>query len=153
MMERSDDEVYRLRKKAIDYLKGPTRRKARGVLDNGHGARCCLGHICQALKKELGVKVHMGPFGVLYDELRTALPDKVRRALGFLFRDGTFVDEVGATMFVDFSEKRFSSLAGLNDLSMTSPQEIGAWLEKNILGGPGTPWKKIDPSEEAMRDE
>jgi len=36
--------------KWADYLEKPGRKQAKGKLDRGGGARCCLGHLCAMLK-------------------------------------------------------------------------------------------------------
>ena len=56
------------------------------------------------------------------------------------FYPGLFSDEARFFAEYDVGGVMVESLAGLNDSTDTTPQQIGMWLEDCIEGGPGTPF-------------
>lgn len=123
-------EILANRRKWIDFLKQPKRKKATGMLAWPGGARCCLGHACYVLdpKRDTG--------WVSDDGLP---PAKIMNMLGLKTADGGA--NGGYLNVPGFDE--WVSLAGLNDESKITPQQIGAYLETVIEGGPDTPFKPL----------
>jgi hypothetical protein len=132
----SNDEIMANRRKVIDYLKNPKLIKAKGVLRNAVGGRCCLGHMCDAL----GVEAEKVRNQWWYNGEAFRLPVSVRLALGMTDSSGS------AAMGDCFSwkDEKWSSLATLNDETTIKPFEIAAMLETMIDGGPGTPFLKLE---------
>jgi hypothetical protein len=121
------------RRKWIELLKHPDTKKAQGVLVSQHDpeARCCLGHACHALDI---------PFDTsrwVYEGNRYTTPLSVIDALGLWGSCGELND---TSARVPGGQ---GSLAGWNDDTDTTPQEIGAYLETVIMGGDDTPFRPI----------
>lgn len=124
----SDQEIYQNRLKVLKYLENPHLRKTRGVLRRGRG-RCCLGHMCDALDVP---SVFDGTSYIYVGNNVSTLPDEAIAALGM--KDA----------FGSFYSKTHRPLSVLNDNTRTSPQAIGRLLANNVIGGDGTPWRKLN---------
>jgi len=134
-------EILDNRRKWIEFLKQPERKKATGFLDTGDGRRCCLGHGCYVL----GVKRRKFPGGYAYQYRaldggwRTGSSAVLRDLVGLKTSDGDFISINGVA----------TCLSGLNDGTDATPQEIGAYLESVIEGGKYSPFRPLTdfPSE------
>lgn len=125
----TDEQILENRRTWIEYLKRPETKKAKGVLESfdDPDARCCLGHGCFVL----GIERTVDEDGVvLYDDEYSFAPESFMEMVGLRYENG------------DFDE---TSLAFINDHTDKTPQEIGIMLESMIMGGPGTPFEKINP--------
>jgi len=145
----TDVEMYEARKQAIEYLKRPGLKKAKGRLAVGDG-RCCLGHICEAF----GLKAVSDRAG---DDLvfqignayyHTKLPDAIADKLGFWGTEGGAKKEkLALDGSINSLMKRHPwadrALTTINDFTDAQPADIGNYLESVILGGPDTPWRRI----------
>lgn len=148
------NEVLSNRRKVINFLKVKGRKKAVGSLDNGDGARCCLGHACYIL----GVEKHplfgtdfftskQRIIGYTYglDKEEGVAPDELIRLVGFWDSNGTIEDKYGAEIMNGHTD-----LVSVNDDEgkRVSPNRIGAYLELVIEGGENTPWRPLSEYEE-----
>lgn len=120
-------EILENRRKWIEFLKRPETKKYTSRLASITipGARCCLGHGCEAL----GLQYR--PSGLLATE-------EFIEAVGLWSKDGTAKDNGNV-----FAIKGYRSLASLNDHTVYTPQQIGEYLESVIMGGEDTPFKPI----------
>jgi len=141
-------QVLENRKKVVEYLQKPSRRKAVGSLDRGDGKRCCLGHMCAVL----GVKRVVEGSVIYYGEdlEHEYAPDEVIEALGLWDNLGGKLDEpytrLDTTILqpkYDEEEQPITCLAEANDQLHISPQRIGRYLESVIEGGSTTPWMPL----------
>ena len=126
------DQILENRRKWIDYLKEPTTKKGRDRLRDpqDNDARCCLGHACHVL----GVKkTEHG-----YEDEWAYAPKSVIEALGLWDHAGSSSDK-----YLSYLPEGKTCLANWNDGTNVTPQEIGAYLETVIEGGPNTPFKEI----------
>ena len=130
------DQILENRRKWIDYLKQPTTKKGVDRLSNSRNTeeRCCLGHACHVI-------------GIPYDRENNTFdscwsypPESLVEALGLWDRAGSCSS--WQTYFLPGG--KFRSLATWNDDSDVTPQEIGAYLETVIEGGPETPFKPLE---------
>lgn len=130
-------EVLANRRKWIDYLMDPKRKKTKGSLDDGYGHRCCLGHACVALS----IKQIKLSDGYAYGEERASkvAPLELMQGVGLYDNRGVIPSEVPIP-----GTDRITSLTRLNDATEWSPQRIGEYLENHIEGGPYTPFKSIE---------
>lgn len=160
MTKYTHKQIYENRLKAIEYLKKPSLRKAREVLRDSKGGRCCLGHMCDALdifsesRKAIINTYSTEPFSLIHyhfgkEGAESAAPVELVDMLGLH-------DDVGGTKnndeYLNFSKvdeipnyKSIGTLAMLNDYYRVSPQSIAKYLESVIMGGDNTPWIKIRP--------
>lgn len=133
-------EVLANRQKVIAFLKQPKRIKATSALDKGQGARCCLGHMCYSLgiprQKYNGGFGYAGHAGIAPKELLSLVG--LYSSTGSTATNGKLVNQ------------SCHSLAELNDTTTYSPQQIGAYLESVIEGGPNTPWKPLTDYPETL---
>lgn len=137
------------RERVIQFLLNPLRRKAQGKLDTGNGARCCIGHACYALPEVVPrVKIHKGSvkatepsmlWGYGKEENSNYAPRELIEAIGLYNNRGSRGDH----SLITVGHEKADNLALLNDNTPTTPQEIGAYLQKCIKGGPETPWKAL----------
>ena len=140
MTDISDETILANRKKVIEYLKNPKLKKAKGVLKNSGGGRCCLGHMCDAL----GMIPEKKGMWWYYEKDKFSLPESMQRALGMYTPAGEFrTENVIQFYYKDEKYGSHSCLANLNDESTIKPAEIASILETMITGGDGTPWRKI----------
>jgi len=127
MTDITREEVLANRKRWVEFLQKPGRKKAEGLLDMGDGGRCCLGHGCYAL----GIKRMPSPLsdGVFYYEGQAdAAPASFRKMVGLIGGYGELADGGMA-------------LAEMNDKTDMTPQQIGAWIEARITGdAPDSPF-------------
>jgi len=127
------EEILANRRKWINFLKGPKRKKAIECLDIGNGRRCCLGHGAYIL----GIKRRKCPRGYEYQEpdgpWEIAISDVFRDLVGLKTSDGDFRDENGEMI----------SLSELNDRTDATPQQIGHFLESVIEGGKYSPFRPL----------
>lgn len=126
------NEVLENRKKWLEYLRAPGRRKARGYLDIGNGKRCCLGHACKALgmkseDKQIYDSLTKGEsfHSYFYDSEETVAPQKVIDSLGLRDSFGSLSETV---MLNDYS---IANLVTLNDDTNLRPREIADFIEKH----------------------
>lgn len=146
----SDQEIYDNRLKAVEYLMQPGLKKATGVLENiNTGGRCCLGHMCVALGVERSEDKLCDPqyrvgFGKVGEHFLA--PIELQRLIGLNGSDGEAAIDYPLQPKGMIKRKYFYTLSELNDESRISSQSIGKYLKSVILGGPNTPWIKIDPS-------
>lgn len=136
-------QVLSNRKRVIEFLKKPARKKAKYTLDAGQGERCCIGHMCYALSdqvKRTKPKVR-GLHSWLYGKGRelSVAPIELQQSLGLYSNVGNRLD--GKHIVIGPYSR--PSLTTMNDITWATPQEIGAYLEKVIQGGPDTPWKPL----------
>ena len=124
MLTRSEVRANRL--KWAEFLMEPERKKAVGRLDVGDGSRCCLGHGCFVL----GIPSKVYKDGVCYDNLGKTAPSSFVNMVGLRNGEGSSLIGIGIQ----------NSLAGLNDDTNATPQEIGKFLLDCIEGGDGTPF-------------
>lgn len=145
MTELTWEQVLENRRKAIEFLQQPQRKKAKGVLDKGGGQRCCLGHMSVALKiRRVGVRGEDGAkfgFGDALEE-RSA-PEELVHLLGLWTDYGGGVDESEDPVPLKHTQhgEEITSLVVMNDETVMTPQRIGVYLERVIEGGVGTPFK------------
>lgn len=148
----TDQQIYDNRRKVIAYLQNPNRRKAKGTLQDSQTSRnrCCLGHMCHAVGIRPEYDVRRGPvFGDRHEA--EMAPRELIDALGLNDESGV-IDIYSETSFITDSKtsavidlfRECGSLTKLNDETNTSPQMIGKMLEVMILGGDGTPWRKLN---------
>lgn len=132
----TDQEVYDNRKTVIDFLKDPSRKKNRYSLasDIDDEARCCLGHMCKALFPDHQINTSW------FNEESFA-PIELIKAVGLHGNIGEGKEEF--SFHPSTEDNTQHSLAAINDNTDVTPQEIGAMLEKMIMGGDDTPWEKI----------
>lgn len=116
-MTRYREDVLEARMKWVKFLQEPGRKKAEEQLDAGGGSRCCLGHGCFAL----GVKRVRTRSGFEYDGADQVAPESFIKMVGLYSEDGKLMGHPG-------------SLAGMNDGTDMTPQQIGAWIEARITG-------------------
>lgn len=132
----TDQEVYDNRKTVIDFLKDPSRKKNSYCLASAidDEARCCLGHMCKALFPDH--QINTSWFGE-----ESFAPIELIKAVGLHSKIGE--GKAGFSFLISTEDDIHYSLAEINDGTDATPQEIGAMLEKMIMGGDDTPWEKI----------
>lgn len=127
--------VLEARRKWIDYLKLPTTKKYKSKLESyiDVNERCCLGHGCHVLIPEQ--RGHSST-GVYYGGNYHYPPTSFVNMVGLTDQRGSYSDGV--------ETEGCESLAEWNDDSYAdvTPQEIGEFLEKHIMGG--GPFKYLD---------
>lgn len=132
------NEVLENRKKWLEFLRVPGRRKVKGFLDIGNGQRCCLGHACKALgmkwegEKHYDVTTHPYEGNIprsfltfFYDNEETEAPQKVIDSLGLRDSYG------GLSETVMLNEYPIADLVTLNDDTNLRPREIADFIEKH----------------------
>lgn len=127
-------EVLAYREKWISFLELPDTAKAREKLDIGDGCRCCLGHGAHVLD----IVIHEGKYGISYGVLpqwETA-PEELIDMCGLYDNNGSSGDGKG------FGPWERNNLAGINDDTDATPQEIGAYLRTVILGDINSPFRQ-----------
>ncbi len=132
-------EILSNRQKVISFLKQPDRKKAKKMLDKGLGKRCCLGHMCYALKIKRK-KYYTYQLMYVYGKENNsayAPPELVLRV-------GLYTNQGDSKQRAVLGNTKFNSLLDWNDCSDSTPQEIGNYLESVIEGGPHTPWKSLN---------
>ena len=133
-------EILSARITWAQFLQQPEREKAIGNLDEGDEKRCCLGHGCYCL----GVVRRLLDFDARYaygeEEAQVCPPKEFAEAVGLWSRDGC------AKSLQDLIREK-ESLAELNDETDITPQEIGAYLESVVEGGPDTPFRPLSDYE------
>lgn len=146
-MKRS--EILENRKKVVEFLKQPERKKGTGQLVSNYDqeSRCCLGHMCESLIPETKeCKTSDFDENILYTyyqgEMYTA-PPLLLEKLGLHNPSG-----YALTTGVSILNTSYSALSWVNDSTPLTPQEIGAYLESVIEGGDDTPWKNLSEYEE-----
>jgi len=109
-------------------------KKAKGVLDRGHGRRCCLGHACY-FNNVKRVRCTKKTFG--YEEQECYLPSCLRDKLN-ITRNGEFTYEVRKLVTewirknkISFSscDNIFTSLSLVNDYTNATPKQIGQLIQ------------------------
>lgn len=130
--------ILAYRRKWIGGMKLPTTVKGRGHLveDPKTGARCCLGHACHILGAEYDDNLRS------YDGRIDYAPPSIVEALGLWTSTGSVGDDTFS--LEGPAGDRYNNLAELNDHTSITPQEIGAYLETVIMGGPATPFRPIE---------
>lgn len=146
-MKRS--EILENRKKVIEFLKQPERLKYAGALVDyqNHEARCCLGHMCESLIPETK---EYKPNQFNEDILYTNYQGEQVYAPPLLIKKLGLHDGAGGVLATNASilGTNYTSLAEVNDNTLITPQEIGAYLESVLEGGDDTPWKSISSYKE-----
>ena len=133
--ELTDEQIYHNRVKAINWLLDPSRVKAKSALrstvDEG---RCCLGHMCDALEVPSFYNEGNGDWEYGAEKNTALAPNELIEAIGLNSPQGTISDGKfkGGVM-----------LSAINDRTDATPQEIGKYLQSVIMGGKGSPWRKI----------
>jgi len=125
------------REKWARFLMKPGRKKYGGALDNGGGARCCLGHGAYALGVSR-VKKLAGWFAYGEDQENNCAPEEFVDLVG-LYTDNGRVDNLGECL----DGWDHESLVEVNDNTDATPQEIGKYLLSVIDGGPHTPFRPL----------
>lgn len=146
-MKYKRSEIRANRQKWAEGLMEPERQKAIGMLEDKFGARCCLGHGCSILGiQRYGSEPYRGiAFGSSVET--TIAPEEFVLMVGLW---GAW----GQTRFGNISEfvtpegLAAKSLAGVNDQTSATPQEIGAYLLLVIEGGASTPFQPLSNYEE-----
>lgn len=146
----TDIEIFENRKKAIEFLKTPGLKRAKDILQSVKNpeARCCLGHMCVALDIHpvLGDYTTHQEYQFGKDKECAIAPYELRQAVG-LDSGTAYIIGVGIGMPNLWGTGEIS-LAGINDSDRLSFHEIAENLERDILGGEDTVWKKITINEE-----
>jgi hypothetical protein len=129
----SPEKVMENRVKWIEFLKDMGTRKITGKLDDSEGGRCCLGHGCYAIgipgivaKDETGKEMK----SMSYGDCTALAPAEFINAVGLYDESGRFAYNEA----LNIQGKNIRTLAGMNDKTTMTPQEIGAWLEERITG-------------------
>lgn len=134
-------QIRENRQKWIDFLMVKGRKKATGVLDEGGGHRCCLGHGCYALGiKSLKVEYN-GHFE--YDGSLDIAPDSFIEMVGLWDDTGSTNLGTAIEVFKKSDGHIYTDLAGVNDDTNASPNRIGKYLLSVIEGGPETPFRPL----------
>lgn len=150
-MTYTDQEIYDNRVKAIEQLLDPSSRKAIGKLEDGRheNTRCCLGHFCHVLipeKRSIDILYDdngdVNLINIDYGDGTAFPPDSIMEMLGLYDRDGSCGDR-GNFDPTNIMGTTCTSLAGVNDGTDKTPQEIGEYLLANIMGGINTPFRPI----------
>lgn len=136
-------EIRANRQKWIDHLKRPETKKHTGALESFEypDRRCCLGHAAFVLGAERKVRNSI----VFYGGDSGLLSKVLQSKLGMYTIDGTC--EPKTSLFTQSSSSN-TSLAGINDHTIATPQEIREYLESVIEGGPNTPFEPLLEYEE-----
>lgn len=146
-MKRS--EILENRKKVVEYLKQPERKKGIGQLVSNYDQeyRCCLGHMCESLIPET-----KGQNPDIFDvnTLLTCYQGELHVAPPLLIEKLGLHDKLGSVIAIGTRNLHASypSLTQVNDGTHLLPQDIGAYLETVIEGGDDTPWKSLSEYEE-----
>lgn len=139
----TNQEIYQNRLKWIKFLLKPDTKKFKGVLEdiNNPDYRCCLGHACHVFNLEKTI-INAESFGkqILYENFVAVLPYSLVEKLHMWGDSGEAknFDNKGTLKDLDVY-----SLVTLNDSTDYTPQQIGEYLMKVIMGGDGTPFKPI----------
>ena len=124
----NDPEIHRFRKKWLDFLRQPGRKKAKEVLEqySDNEARCCLGHACHYFGVDRVVKheVH----SVLYCNNGSCLPDSLQWDLD-MTEGGDFWEAI------DVGDEIIADCIGLNDETDLSMSEIADIIEQQMIAG------------------
>lgn len=147
-------QILENRTKFINFLKGKHRKKAESKLDDGQGARCCLGHGCYVLgilREKDEARDNDSDSLYLYEGEGAYAPKAFVDMVGLWHNDGSTKDCKEMVKAPAYPEDReepadwidFSSLASLNDESIWTTQQIGKFLETVIEGGENTPFKPL----------
>lgn len=149
------NEILANRRKWIEFLKQDYIQKAQGVLNEvsktgkeEDEARCCLGHGCYALGiKRREYTTYAGYYLYGLKEEGGYPPPEFVELVGLYSRTGSTQSGVP---FADNHDghRKIDSLSRWNDNTLVMPQEIGAYLETVIEGGPDTPFKPLSDFEE-----
>lgn len=139
-------EILANRQKVITFLKQPKRLKTTGKLDKGDGARCCLGHMCYVLKVPRTWQGSSYGYGTRNDI--NYAPLEVINAVGLYYYDGKLGNN--QQIQIPTLNTAWYSLAGINDNTHVTPQQIGTYLKSVIEGGPNTPWKPLTDYPETL---
>lgn len=144
MKEYTKEEILAHRRKWIDYLKEPTTQKHVGSLESptNSDSRCCLGHACHVLIPD-GRDSSSRNGLVYYDNQTSYAPLGVQIMLGLWSPAGSlFMNDT-----INFHGHQLVSLAGMNDTTNLTSQQIGEYLETVIEGGPATPFRPLSDYE------
>lgn len=135
-------QVRENRLKWANFLMRPDTKKGLHQLDNGNGRRCCLGHgaHCFGLEQTTSVSGM-----VMYCGNVSYAPLELQEILGLWTRTGA---NPSGKPLVGFGGR--SSLAGANDSTDATPQDIGRYLLSVIDGGPDTPFRPLSDYPEAV---
>ena len=130
------NKILENRKKVIAFLKDSSRQKHKGSLENIDNTeeRCCLGHMCAALNIQREAYNHC----IHYDTEGAIAPESLVNMVGLNGQSGTIRN------LYRYKNQRYLGLTDLNDHSDITPQEIGAYLESVIEGGPNSPWRSLN---------
>lgn len=140
MTELTREQVRANRQKWIDFLKNPMRRKAVGVLDNGFGQRCCLGHGCYALRLQREKTGSVYAYGKWMEEC--SAPIEFIAAVGLFACNGKSDSGLGLGQWQE------DMLVNVNDETDATPQQIGEYLQSVIEGGEDTPFRPLSEYKE-----
>ena len=133
-------EIRANRERWIARLKNPESKKARATLATSEDTCCCLGHGCFELIPEHGrFDEHRKyySFGMGYSHP----PQKFMDMLGTWIRWGETSDHNYQP--IEFNGSKYSDLTVINDCTPATLQEIGAYLESVIEGGPNTLFRPL----------
>ena len=150
------EEVRQNRIKWANFLLNKKRKKATGVLDQGDGARCCLGHGAYCLSEIKKRKNNDGLWFYGEEMADSVAPKEMVEMLGLWSPDGEIrhssyhfiLKNLIETVDIndedfDFGVTTYDCLAELNDSSGATPQQIGEFLMAVIDGGDETPFKPL----------
>lgn len=137
-------EILAARQKWIDFLLIKGRRKATGILDEGDGHRCCLGHACYVLGLPRKPRESRG---FSYDNGESELaPPMLIESLGLWDAEGgtqSIEHKITLARFEDSLHDSYPTLAQINDETDASPRQIGEYLATVIEGGDHTPFRPL----------
>lgn len=123
------EEIIANRQAWVDFLAKPARIRAKGKLDLGNGARCCIGHGCWLFRDSIGR--HKTINGYSYGDINTGstdfAPPQFVRTVGLWNVQGRTYADAGL------------SLTWLNDVLKLSPKQISKILNAALHGGTGSP--------------
>lgn len=150
----TDAQIYENRLKTVEHLKRPDLEKHTGEMAdfNNPKARCCLGHMCDALgipaktySEDEALVANKRYDTVYYQETSTYMPKWAVEALGLHDFRGCIPETPENTPMArhDRFGDPIEGLSHLNDATDTTPQQIGAYLETVIMGGMDTPWRAL----------
>lgn len=167
------DEIDRIemltnRIKTALYMQRPGRRKAYHQLGkrvNGKESFCFIGHMCEAMKiprTEMS-SPHNKVIDYEYDEETGAAPQSLMHKLGLVYSSGKFLQEEYEFLQEEYGREistlirrktgiripqGSTSIVGLNDQTKMRVSTMGKILGAVVCGGPGTPFTKIEVTEE-----
>lgn len=145
MSELTRAEVRANREKWARFLMQPGRKKATGVLDEGDGYRCCLGHGAYCLGVPRSRYLSGFEYGDGYDDC--VAPQELIQLVGLHYSEGNPLESNGMVI----NGSTYGCLTAANDSpDGLRPKQIGEYLLSVIEGGPSTPFIPLSEYKEAQ---